>query len=110
LQVDHERLCARRKVTGVGRKWRPDSVSLRVWIVRFSPFEYGPAFFFTFDAKVPAILIAQLAWIVCFKEDSADSSNTFQVLVLLSSRGRAASAAALVWAPGLDSSPGLDSP
>jgi hypothetical protein len=55
---------------------------------------------------VHAVPIAHLVWIVCFKEDSADSSNTFQVLVLLILKG----AAALAWVPELDSSPGLDSP
>ena len=52
LQVDHERLCARREVIGVIRKWRPDGVSLRVWIVRFSPFEYRTVLLFTFDTEV----------------------------------------------------------
>ena len=109
LQVD-QRLCARREVIGACRKRRPDRVSLRVRIVCFSSFKYRAVILFTFDAKVQAIPIAQLFRIVCLREDSADSSNTFQVLVLFISRGRAASAAALAWAPELDSSTGLDSP
>ena len=43
----------------------------------------GAAFLFTFDAKVNAIPIPQLIRIVCLKENSADSGNSFQVVVLL---------------------------
>jgi hypothetical protein len=43
-------------------------------------------------------------------KNSSDSSNTFQVVTLLISRGRAASPAALAWARESDSSTGLDSP
>ena len=42
-------------------------------------------------------------------KNSADSSNAFQVVMLLISKGRAASAAASAWAPELDSLTGLDS-
>src|SRR4029450_815873 len=87
LQFDHERFLTRREVIGIGRKWSPDGASLRVWIVRFSPFEYRSAFLFTFDAKVNPVPTAQLIRIGCLKENSAYSGNTFQVLVLLISRG-----------------------
>jgi hypothetical protein len=81
-------LVTRHEVIGVLRKWSPDGALRRVWIVWFSPFEYRAAFLLTFDAKMRAIPIAQLIRIGCLKENSADSGNTFQVVMLLISRGR----------------------
>ena len=69
----------------------------------FRAFEYRAVILFTLDAKVHAILIAQLFRIVCLKENSADSSNALQVVMLLISNGRAVSAAASAGAPELDS-------
>ena len=68
----------------------------------FRAFEYRAVFLLTFDAKVHAIPVTQLFRIVCLKENSADSSNAFQVVMLLISNGRAVSAAASAWAPELD--------
>ena len=68
----------------------------------FRAFEYRAVFLLTFDAKVHAIPVTQLFRIVCLKENSADSSNAFQVVMLLISNGPAVSAAASAWALELD--------